>query len=78
MIDPNTNEAPQAGGRKPTHLAYWVKDRENHKGDWHPIGVGWAHGDGKGLTLSLDLQPRDGRITVRLLEERPSEPEQGG
>jgi hypothetical protein len=69
-MEPNTNEETQAGGRRPTHIAYWIKDRENQKGVWHPIGVAWAHVDGKGFSLALDLQPRDGRITVRVLEEK--------
>jgi hypothetical protein len=77
-MEPNANEEALAGGRRPTHIAYWVKDRENQKGVWQPIGVAWAHVDGKGLTLALDLQPRDGRITLRVLEERPSEQAKGG
>ncbi|MBV8384897.1 MAG: hypothetical protein JOZ63_20085 [Planctomycetaceae bacterium] len=39
-------------------------------GEWHPIGVAWAHAEGKGLNIALDLQPRDGRITLRVLEEK--------
>ena len=73
MMEPNTNEEVQAGGRRPSHIAYWIKDRENQKGDWHPIGVAWAHADGKGFNLVLDLQPRDGRISLRVLEEKRSQ-----
>ena len=52
------------------HIAYWVKDRENKQGEWHSIGGAWAHADGKGFNIALDLQPRDGRITLRVLEEK--------
>jgi hypothetical protein len=56
---------------KPSHIAYWVKSRENSsKGQWHPIGVAWSHADGKGITVHLDLQPLDGRITLRVAEDR--------
>ena len=65
MMEPNPDEEVPAGGRRPTHIAYWVKERENKKGEWHPIGVAWTHADGRGFTIALDLQPRDGRITLR-------------
>ena len=52
---------------------YWAKDRENQQGEWHPIGGGWAHADGKWFNIALDLQSRDGRITLRVLEEKAKE-----
>lgn len=73
-MEPNTGEAAQSGGRRPSHIAYWIRDRENQKGEWHPIGVAWAHADGKGFNLLLDLQPRDGRVTLRVLEEKEEQP----
>jgi hypothetical protein len=66
----DTNEEIREEGRRPTHIAYWVRDRENRKGEWHPIGVAWEHADGKGFNIALDLQPRDGRVTLRILEEK--------
>ena len=70
MIEADTNEEAREEGRRPTHIAYWVRDRENKKGEWHPIGVAWAHADGKGFNVALDLQPRDGRVTLRVREEK--------
>jgi poly(3-hydroxyalkanoate) synthetase len=67
MMEPNTNQEVQ---RRPSHIAYWIKDRENQKGEWHPVGVAWAHADGKGFNVALDLLPRDGRIALRVLEEK--------
>jgi hypothetical protein len=63
-------ETNQTSSRRPTHIAYSVKEREGKKGDWRPIGVAWTHADGKGINISLDLFPLDGRITLRAAEER--------
>ena len=63
-------ETNQAAGRRPTHVAYSVKERENKKGEWRPIGVAWTHADGKGININLDLFPLDGRITLRAAEEK--------
>jgi hypothetical protein len=70
MIESDSTEETREESRRPTHIAYWVRDRENKKGEWHPIGVAWAHADGRGFNVVLDLQPRDGRVTLRLLEEK--------
>ena len=57
--------------RRPSHIAYWVKDRGEEKASvWRPIGVAWEHGDGKGFNVTLDLQPLDGRITLRVQEDK--------
>lgn len=56
--------------KRPTHAAWWVKEREGKKGEWRQIGVAWGHSDGKGLTISLDLQPLDGRVVLRLIEDK--------
>jgi hypothetical protein len=70
-MDETTSDEAQAGGRRPSHIAYWIRDRENQKGEWHAIGVAWAHADGKGFNVALDLLPRDGRVALRLLEDKP-------
>lgn len=60
----------QNGSKQPTHIAYWVRDGKNKKGFWTRIGVAWAHDDGKGFNISLDVQPLDGRITLRAAEDK--------
>ncbi len=65
----NNESSPQAG-RRPTHAAYSVRERENQKSDWRPVGVAWEHADGKGFNLALDLVPLDGRIALRVIEDR--------
>jgi hypothetical protein len=59
-----------AGSKSPSHIAYYVRDREGGKGFWTRIGSAWAHQDGKGFNVQLDLAPRDGRITLRVASEK--------
>lgn len=64
------NTTPSAG-KKPSHAAYQVRDRgEGQKGFWTKIGSAWAHADGKGFNIQLDAVPLDGRITLRLPDEK--------
>jgi hypothetical protein len=64
MSDNETTTSTTSGNR-PTHIAYWVRDREDKKSVWTRCGAAWAHADGKGFNIALDLQPLDGRITLR-------------
>ena len=65
MNNAETNDVNQ-GSRRPSHVAYSVKDRgDGKKAEWRPIGVAWTHADGKGINLVLDMMPFDGRITLR-------------
>ena len=63
------NETASNTSNRPTHIAYWVRDREEKKAVWNRCGVAWPHADGKGFTIALDLQPLDGRITLRVATE---------
>ena len=65
-----TNENGPQAGKRPTHAAYSVRERENQKSEWRPVGVAWQHADGKGLNIALDLVPLDGRITLRVIEDK--------
>ena len=50
--------------RRPDFTAYFVPDREN--ANWVPIGAAWAHRDGEGFSLKLDLLPNTaGRFVLR-------------
>lgn len=68
------NEPSETTGNRPSHAAYWVKDRENKKDEWRQVGVAWSHADGKGMNISLDLQPLNGRIVLRLIEDKQGLP----
>jgi hypothetical protein len=48
---------------KPTHRAYAVT-KNGERSFWHSIGAAWAHGDGQGFTLKLDLLPLNGADMV--------------
>jgi hypothetical protein len=50
--------------KKPTLIAYSVKDREGQKAIWTRIGAAWPHGTGNGLSIQLDALPIDGRIVL--------------
>ena len=66
MSKTNNDTASKA----PTHVAYQVRDREGGKGFWTRIGSAWAHKDGKGFNVQLDVVPLDGRITLRVATEK--------
>ena len=54
---------------KPEYRLYQVKG-EGENSFWQPIGVAWAHTDGRGVSISLDAVPLNGRITMREIAER--------
>jgi hypothetical protein len=56
--------------RTPTHVAYHVRDAKLGQGFWTRVGSAWAHKDGKGFNLQLDIVPLDGRITLRVAKEK--------
>ena len=59
----NEKREPKA----PAYIAYHVADRGEDKSFWTRIGAAWAHDDGKGLSLHLDLVPvNGGRIVLRV------------
>jgi len=76
MARTSKNERNQKREAKaPAYIAYHVADRGEDKSFWTRIGAAWAHEDGKGLSLSLDLVPIDsGRIVLRV----PNEPADEG
>ena len=56
--------------KTPTHAAYQVRDREGKKGIWTRIGSAWANADGKGFNIQLESVPLDGRVSLRLIEDK--------
>jgi len=64
MNDTKTND------RSPSHVAYQVRDREGRKGIWTRIGSAWAHADGNGFNIQIDVVPLGGRITLRVPSDR--------
>ena len=70
MTDAPTKTKESAGSKTPSHVAYHVRDREGGKGFWTRIGSAWAHADGNGFNVQLDVVPLDGRITLRVASEK--------
>ncbi len=66
----STNTSTSTKGSRPTHIAYWVRDREDKKAVWTRCGAAWAHADGKGFNIAIDVVPLDGRITLRVASEK--------
>jgi hypothetical protein len=64
----NTKQKSPAS-KAPTHIAYTVRDVADERSFWTRIGSAWAHADGKGFTVQIDVVPLDGRITLRSVGE---------
>ena len=67
MTDSTNN---QLVSKTPTHIAYHVRNREGGKGFWTRIGSAWAHSDGKGFNVQLEVAPLDGRLSLRVASEK--------
>jgi hypothetical protein len=68
------NRQPTRETRSPAYIAWHVAGDGDNKAYWTRIGAAWAHQDGEGLTLHLDLLPvSGGRIVLR----HPSENNNG-
>jgi hypothetical protein len=64
----NQETGTMSQGKRPSHKAYAVekftKD-DKQKSHWTEIGAAWAHKDGKGFDLQVNLMPFSGRIVLR-------------
>jgi hypothetical protein len=49
--------------RKPSLIAYHVRDGKDDQSFWDRIGVAWSNRDG-GFTVQLHAVPLDGRIVL--------------
>ena len=60
---------------QPALIAYHVPDTDkDKKARWTRIGAAWAHNDGKGFNVTLDLIPTTtGRIVLRDYEPKADE-----
>ena len=59
--------------KRPSHIAYQVREGDENKSYFNRIGSVWPHKDGEGYNIQLDAVPVDGRITVRTVQERIQE-----
>lgn len=59
--EPNNNPA---SGKKPSHVAYHVRETGQGKNFWNRVGVAWSNKNG-GFTVQLECVPLDGRIVCQ-------------
>lgn len=59
--------------KRPSHIAYQVREGEDKKAYFNRIGAAWTHKDGEGFSIQLDSLPVDGRVTVRSVKDRLQE-----
>jgi len=59
--------------KRPSFIAYHVREGEDQKAYFNRIGAAFAHKDGQGHDILLDSTPVDGRVTIRTPQERSGE-----
>ncbi len=59
--------------KRPSHIAYQVREGEETKSYFNRIGAVWTHKDGEGFNIQLDSVPVDGKVTVRSVQDRIQE-----
>jgi len=64
------NNESSSTSRKPTHIAYHVRDGKGKEAYWTRIGAAWQHDDGQGFNIQVEVAPLDGRITLRVPSEK--------
>lgn len=66
-----SNSTHETSAKAPSHIVYAVRERnDGQKSFWTRIGAAWAHGDGKGFNVQLEVVPLDGRVTLRVATEK--------
>lgn len=70
MARKNETTSEQAESNKgPDYIAYHVRDGERGKSYWTRLGAAFAHKDGEGINIQLDVLPVggfDGRLVLRV------------
>ena len=61
---------PQLLGRRPSHRLYRVLG-DGADSIWTPIGAAWPNKDGLGFSIVCDAVPLQGRMVLRVVQERP-------
>jgi hypothetical protein len=66
MSDNTNTETSSKATRKPSYIAYSIREREGKDSKWTEIGVAFPHKDGKGFDILCEVVPLNKRITIRL------------
>jgi hypothetical protein len=64
------NDQP-AIAKKPSLIAYHVRESKDGSAFWTRIGAAWSHTDGAGFNIQVDFVPLDGRIALRVPSHKP-------
>ncbi len=56
--------------KRPSHIAYQVREGEENKAYFNRIGAVWPHRDGEGFNIELDSFPKDRKVVIRTVQER--------
>ena len=59
--------------KRPSHIAYQVREGEDNKSYFNRIGAVWTHKDGEGFNIQFYSIPVDGKVTVRSVQDRIQE-----
>ena len=70
MSDNTNTENGNKSTKKPSHIAYSIRQREGKESKWTEIGVAFPHKDGKGYDILFDVVPLSGRLTIRVQEPK--------
>lgn len=66
--DKNEKTESSEGNKGPDYIAYHVREGERGKSYWTRLGAAFAHKDGEGINIQLDVLPVggfDGRLVLR-------------
>ena len=70
MTDNTNTENGNKSTKKPSHIAYSIRQRDGKDSKWTEIGVAFPHKDGKGYDILFDVVPLSGRLTIRVQEPK--------
>lgn len=65
------------GPKRPSHIAYQVREGQEGQSYFNRVGCAFAHKDGQGFNIMLEAMPVDGRITLRTPKERLADKRDG-
>lgn len=71
MSKERNNDGDQT--KRPSFIAYQVREADEDKSFFNRIGAAFAHKDGQGHTIDLDAMPVNGRVVLRTPQERLQE-----
>ena len=63
--------------KRPSHIAYHVREGQDGKSFFNRVGSAFPHKDGEGFNVILDAVPVDGNVTLRTPKERVEEMRNG-